>query len=43
MIQSALSTLTTAFKRVDGIILNRRRFEVPARVLQVISRWRGLS
>jgi polysaccharide biosynthesis protein PslE len=43
MIQSALSTLTTAFKRVDGIILNRRRFEVPDRVLQVVSRWRGLN
>jgi polysaccharide biosynthesis protein PslE len=43
MVQSALATLTTAFKRVDGIILNRRRFEVPDRVLQLVSRWRGMS
>lgn len=43
MVQSALATLTTAFKRVDGIILNRRRFEVPDRVLQVVGRWRGMS
>lgn len=43
MVESALATLTTAFKKVDGIILNRRRFEVPASVLNQIGRWRGLS
>ena len=40
MLQNALTTLTTAFKRVDGIILNRRRFEIPESVLAWIGRFR---
>jgi uncharacterized protein YneR len=40
-LQNALATLTTAFKRVDGIILNRRRFEIPERVLNWLSRVRS--
>lgn len=43
MVQSALSALTTAFKKVDGIILNRRRFEVPERVLRVVNRLRTVG
>ncbi|MBD8494153.1 exopolysaccharide transport family protein [Pseudomonas syringae] len=38
MLEDALTTLNTAFKRVDGIILNRRRFEVPEKVLRFIKR-----
>lgn len=38
MLEDALHTLNTAFKRVDGIILNRRRFEVPEKVLRFIKR-----
>jgi uncharacterized protein involved in exopolysaccharide biosynthesis len=41
MVQSAISTLTTAFGKVDGIILNRRRFEVPDSILRTLARWRG--
>lgn len=41
VVQHVLSTLTTAFGKVDGIIINRRCFEVPSRVLQVIDRLRG--
>jgi polysaccharide biosynthesis protein PslE len=40
MLQNALSILTTAFKHVDGIILNRRRFEIPEQVLTWLSRLR---
>ena len=36
-----LSILTTAFGKVDGIIINRRCFEVPGKVLKVIDRFRG--
>lgn len=43
MIENALSLLTTAFGKVDGLILNRRRFEVPSRVLDLINRWRGVA
>lgn len=43
MIENALSLLTTAFGKVDGLILNRRRFEVPARVLERINSWRGAA
>lgn len=43
MVQSALSALTTAFKKVDGIILNKRRFEVPERVLRVVNRLRTVG
>ncbi|BAP46198.1 lipopolysaccharide biosynthesis protein [Pseudomonas sp. 21LCFQ02] len=38
MLEDALTTLNTAFKRVDGIILNRRRFEVPEKVLKFFKR-----
>ena len=40
-LQNALSTLTTAFKHVDGIILNRRRFEIPQQVLTWLGRFRS--
>ncbi|KRW61931.1 GumC family protein [Pseudomonas sp. TTU2014-080ASC] len=41
VVQNALSILGTAFGKVDGIIINRRRFEVPAKVLQAIARYRS--
>ncbi len=41
MLQNALATLTTAFKRVDGIILNRRRFNIPEQVLAWLGRFRS--
>jgi hypothetical protein len=41
MLQNALATLTTAFKRVDGIILNRRRFKIPEQVLTWLGRFRS--
>jgi hypothetical protein len=41
MLQNALATLTTAFKHVDGIILNRRRFEIPEQVLTWLGRLRS--
>ncbi|KIH85886.1 LPS biosynthesis protein [Pseudomonas batumici] len=41
ILENALSTLNTAFKRVDGIILNRRRFEIPERVLNILARIRS--
>lgn len=40
-LQNAVATLSTAFKRVDGIILNRRRFEIPERVLTWLGRYRS--
>lgn len=43
MIENAMSLLTTAFGKVDGLILNRRRFEVPSRVLERINSWRGAA
>lgn len=39
-LEIALNTLNTAFKKVDGIVLNRRRFEVPERVLHYFDRFR---
>jgi uncharacterized protein involved in exopolysaccharide biosynthesis len=39
-LEIALNTLNTAFKRVDGVVLNRRRFEVPERVLNYFNRFR---
>ena len=42
-IENALSLLSTAFGKVDGMILNRRRFEVPANVLARINSWRGAA
>ncbi len=41
VLENAVSILTTAFKRVDGIIINRRRFEIPAKVLAFMSRIRS--
>lgn len=41
VVQHALSILTTAFGKVDGIIINRRKFEVPDKVLQTIAKYRG--
>jgi uncharacterized protein involved in exopolysaccharide biosynthesis len=41
VVQNALSILSTAFGKVDGIIINRRRFEVPTKVLQAIARYRS--
>jgi uncharacterized protein involved in exopolysaccharide biosynthesis len=38
MVENALSILTTAFGKVDGIVLNRRRFEIPARWLRRMDR-----
>ncbi|PAV49855.1 lipopolysaccharide biosynthesis protein [Pseudomonas sp. HAR-UPW-AIA-41] len=40
-VQNTLSVLHTAFGKVDGIILNKRQFEVPARILAGIKRLRG--
>ena len=36
-VQNTLSVLTTAFGQVDGIILNKRQFEVPGTLLQVLN------
>lgn len=41
ILQNALSILNTAFKRVDGIILNRRRFGIPENVLNFMARIRS--
>jgi hypothetical protein len=38
VVDNALGVLRTAFHKVDGLILNRRRFEVPPRVLQFFQR-----
>lgn len=40
-VEHALVVLSTAFGQVDGVIINRRRFEVPTRVLQLIASARG--
>ena len=41
VVEHALSILNTAFGKVDGIIINRRKFEVPAKVLKTIAKYRG--
>ncbi|MGV6393602.1 exopolysaccharide transport family protein [Pseudomonas caspiana] len=41
MLENVLSTLQTAFKKVDGIIINRRRYKVPARVLDFLKRFQS--
>ncbi|WP_277373147.1 lipopolysaccharide biosynthesis protein [Pseudomonas sp. AA-38] len=41
VVQNALSLLQTGFGKVDGIILNKRRFEVPGAVLDLFRRLRG--
>ncbi|WP_290872166.1 hypothetical protein [Aquabacterium sp.] len=38
VVDNALGVLRTAFRQVDGIVLNRRRFEVPPRVLAFFQR-----
>ena len=40
LVDHMIGVLNTAFGKVDGIILNRRQFEVPARLLGVIQRLR---
>jgi uncharacterized protein involved in exopolysaccharide biosynthesis len=39
MLENVLSTLHTAFKKVDGIIINRRRYKVPKRVMDYLKRF----
>ncbi|MFP6850381.1 MAG: lipopolysaccharide biosynthesis protein [Pseudomonas sp.] len=39
-VQNTLSVLHTAFGKVDGFILNKRQFEVPARILNGVKRLR---
>jgi uncharacterized protein involved in exopolysaccharide biosynthesis len=43
VVSNALGILTSAFKKVDGVIVNRRRFEVPYSVLNLVSRLRRLA
>ncbi|WP_323158663.1 GumC family protein [Pseudomonas viridiflava] len=38
MLEDTLHNLNTAFKKVDGVIINRRRFEVPENVLKFLKR-----
>lgn len=38
VVENALGVLRTAFRKVDGVILNKRRFEVPPRVLHFFQR-----
>ncbi len=38
VVSGALTILSSAFKKVDGIIINRRRFEVPYTVLRFLTR-----
>ncbi|WP_122666403.1 exopolysaccharide transport family protein [Pseudomonas viridiflava] len=39
MLENVLATLHTAFKKVDGIIINRRRYKVPKRVMDFLKRF----
>ena len=41
MLENVLATLHTAFKKVDGIIINRRRYKVPGRVLDYLKRFQS--
>ncbi|HHX34317.1 MAG TPA: lipopolysaccharide biosynthesis protein, partial [Gammaproteobacteria bacterium] len=41
MLNNSISILNTAFGKVDGIILNRRRFEVPRKLLNKLERWQS--
>jgi polysaccharide biosynthesis protein PslE len=34
VVDNALGMLRTAFNKVDGLIINRRRFEVPPHVMR---------
>lgn len=38
VVENALGVLRTAFHKVDGVIINRRRFEVPPHVLRWLQR-----
>ena len=38
VVENALGILRTAFNKVDGVIINRRRFEVPPHVLRWLQR-----
>lgn len=38
VVDNALGVLRTAFRKVDGVIVNRRRFEVPPKVLRWLQR-----
>ncbi|RTL26368.1 MAG: lipopolysaccharide biosynthesis protein [Burkholderiales bacterium] len=38
VVDNALGVLRTAFRKVDGVIVNRRRFEVPPEVLRWLQR-----
>ena len=40
-VENALALLRDALGRVDGIVLNRRVFEIPAKFWKPISRWLG--
>lgn len=40
-VREVLRVLAMTFKQADGIILNRRRFEIPEHVLHWIERWRA--
>jgi hypothetical protein len=40
-VKNSIDLLTTAFKKVDGIIINRRQFEIPQSLLQRFNQWRG--
>lgn len=42
VVEHTLSIINTAFQKVDGIIVNRRRFEIPSNVLNFMSRIRSL-
>lgn len=41
MMSNSISILNTAFGKVDGVILTRRRFEVPYKVLKQLARWQS--
>ncbi|MHB1587356.1 MAG: GumC family protein [Acidiferrobacteraceae bacterium] len=41
-VREVLRVLAMTFKQADGIILNRRRFEIPEHVLHWIERWRAV-
>ncbi len=43
VVEHVLSIISAAFLKVDGIVINRRRFEIPARVLNMVSRLRSQS
>lgn len=36
-LESAISLLNTAFRKIDGVIINKRRYEVPSNLFEAIS------